>query len=199
MWSLVAIRADLDLETRLLGRSDDSEFELFFRQRRRKSEADEFHALVYFFRGTLRSLYSAERQLGKLCQDGRNGDFWPLAERAGKLDAFRQLLGRVRRHVEAFTRYRNRLGAHTETHLADSLAVVPRDEQVWVSLDTDGRLGTEYGASAFAAVIRAELGHDTLADVVARLRDVTIECMRCIDLAIAVYATEFPLLASSDR
>lgn len=187
MWSLMAIHADLTFEaTHLVDTSGDSS----------PSSARSLHETFYFFRGALRSLYSAHIQLSKLAPKSRSGEFEQLARHVGLWDEFVATRKHVREYEKHFTRYRNAFAAHSEESLEESLSFADPSAIVGQSIDSSGAIGAEFVAEVITAVSEQHLGTSAsgaLRDEVDRLHAVVRECHRCIQLAIRIYATRYPV------
>lgn len=152
----MAVRSDLDLETASIGRDDG-----LYEQLVGRDNARNVHARTYFFRGTLRSLYSAHRQLSRLTALAIGPEFRELAIRCGRWEEFVALRRQVGRQSNQFDGARNRFGAHAEQTLEATLDNVETGRVVGASLTDDGRLGVEWGTEAFMAAMSAEAGGPT--------------------------------------
>ncbi len=189
VWSLLAIRSDLDFEVSFIGHNDE---------RARAVFRHDFLSRMYFLRGTLRSLYSAHRQLHRLSTPGAGEEFRQLAEQLGRWQEFVDLRRLVGRSSRQFDDYRNAFGAHAEWHLEESLANTSAEHEVVIGVTDEGRLGLTYGAEAFLAAFSQAVGSRELAameEAIRSLRDVTVSCMSCIDLAIFIYSSRYPVIS----
>ena len=185
-WSLMAIRSDLTTELGLIGR-DDGELRALF--------SSEFLGRMYFFRGSLRSLYSAHVQLWSLlCQVV---EFHEVAEGCGRWDEFLEHISRVHEYADEFRGYRNRFGGHVEGSVAQSLRHADPDAVVALGFNEFATLGNEFGEAAFFSALAAEAGvpqsDEGFEHLLHRMRDASVACLRCIDLALAIFATRYPL------
>lgn len=183
VWALMAVRTDMLLESRWVGAADE--------QVRRVSPSD-FLARMYFFRGSLRSLYSTRVLLQRVAGDP---EFKDLAFGHGQLEAFRHGLREVNRFETEFTGYRNRFGGHVEHDVANSLDEEDPERELLLSVNDESGHGLEVGEAAFAATLDAEVdGADAeLFELIRRMRDATTAAARCINLVMKLYALKYPL------
>lgn len=190
MWSLFAIRTDLEIEVRGIGTARDGAQPPF---------GTEFLSRTYFFRGSLRSLYSAHTQLCYLLTSDEFPEFEETARALGAWDELLNQFGRIMEFAIEFRRHRNAFGGHVERNVARALRRADPAEQVLISFNEETMWGTEIGEAAFACSIRDAAGapHDVAAmeALMIRMRDATIAVGRCIVSVLNVYAQMTPRLA----
>jgi hypothetical protein len=118
MIPVAAIRSDLMFELRLIGTNDELIHDIVGG----RSADEEFHARFYFFRGSLRSLYSARTVVNALFKI-------PEFERliSTVRPKFNEFNSEVARAAKEFDRLRNSIGGHIERSMADSRDLVADD------------------------------------------------------------------------
>lgn len=184
MIPVATIRADLLVELQLIGTDD----ELIHSMVGSRSSDQEFHARSYFFRGTLRSLYSSRRVVSRLMG---MPEFRALIDPVRS--EFDELNSSLAHHSREFDDLRNEVGAHAEDSLAETrsqidddllLAVERNDATGIVSANlanpflSAGLFGREAVSHVEDPVVRERLG---------RMSDAGFDAFKLLDLILRTY------------
>ncbi len=113
MMPALVLRADLWLEHHVVGADDEVHESLHGSN----NKFDEYHSRMYFFRGTLRSLYSAKKVLQRLMGLDQ---FKSMLEVSGHRAEFNEAHRTVNRAAEEFEPLRNVIGGHVEEDVAEA-------------------------------------------------------------------------------
>lgn len=189
VWALGAVRSDLAFESQWIGRNDDNEVAAI--------HARLSFVHTYFFRGALRSLYSAELVLGRIasCPTWRD-----LARKHDVVEDFSRILKSLRRFKQEFNSFRNAVGGHMEREVEESLNTTdPAGEMCFELNDREG-FGLQLSEYAVMHTLRHVSGakdddQDFNAKVramVSRMADATIACMAAADLVLTTWVQEYP-------
>lgn len=189
MLALLVIRADLRFEIGLIGTADERVRVMT----ESRNSATQFHARAYFFRGTLRSMYSARPML-----DWAMGiaEFRALLHGAGRRDEFTALLGQIHVAANEFEGLRNDFGAHAERTVANVRDIL-EDERL-MGLEWDDQVGwtPRIAGNVIAALISGD--HPTENDAAEatrarfeRMRDAGVATLKALDLVADLYLGRF--------
>jgi hypothetical protein len=191
MLPVMVLRSDLWFELNLIGRDDD----LIAEMNKSKAAANDYHARMYFFRGTARSLQSTRLVIQRLM--GLRG-FKGLLRKARarkRFDALNKTLNRAAQEIAAI---RNSVGAHIEQDVADARRGIPDDEVLMVERADLGGLTPRLGAPFLSAAL---FGHEwkdvqeANAEAEARLKrmaEAGMAAFTLLDLVINVYLRSMP-------
>lgn len=181
-WALCAIATDLHFEAPRIGAHIPGD------------ARHAFHERLYFFRGTIRGLFSAQKLLNQL-----RGDpvFREMAERHGHYEAFEENRRQVAQCATEFIGYRNRYAAHTEGDVGQSLEKLHANTTIVLEAHEVPELPRHIGVVAFLSAVRAELGvpeeqeNAALFAMLERMVKATDACVKCINVVVAVTHAEY--------
>lgn len=157
MIPVATIRSDLVFELRLIAAADD----LVHQLTGSRGASEEFHARMYFFRGTMRALYSARRVVQQLAV---MEEFQTMIEPVRvEFDRLNGLLGDA---ASEFNLLRNEAAAHAEGAMADSRDAVDDAEVVAIEMNNTIGVVSHHISSPFLAC--ALLGLSSADDALAR-------------------------------
>ncbi|MDD1748829.1 MAG: hypothetical protein LUO89_03040 [Methanothrix sp.] len=185
-WILPALilREDLYFEWRHIGASDEKVSVIA------DSSNIEFHfyARSYFFRGSMRSIYSAKVVLQAL---RGMPELVELLRARDRFDEFQQCLTAVHKATQEFTSLRHRFGGHVEKDVHERREHINDDELLPLSWErgVDGvRFSDELAHRILLACVADK--DEKPADVEARLQrlaDATLAAFRALNLVVTTY------------
>lgn len=181
MLPVLVLRSDLWLEHRLIG-APDAAIEALHKS---KGDAADFFIRSYFFRGALRSLYSARAVLKALMA---LDDFKKLLSDAGIEEKFKEANKVINRAAKDFEPLRNQIGGHVEKDAAKARERIDDDEELAVEHDDWQGLTSGLAARAvLASCFGADGTEATAKAMLTRIRDAGEAAFKLLNLITNAY------------
>lgn len=184
MLPALLLREDLFFEWKHIGASDETVQALSARS----GDGFSFYVRSYFFRGSMRSLFSAWAVLQRL---SAMPEFQELLRTSGRLAEFRQHHSAVSKAQREFRDLRHRFGGHVEEDVAKRREHIADDELLPISWEAEADgvgLGSEL---AHAVVLACLIDKNDRADVaearLGRMADATLSAFRALTIAVTAY------------